>query len=440
MRQYWKYHFWEALLMLAVSCTALLAFSQGFYIPDRIADSVWLALLLCGVTLLYCYLGNYNRATMLCFSIVACIIAAGFFMWMRSYGVAIADGEESLSAVYIYWIAGPVISIVYFLLGRSRPGIAVLFVSGSLLFGVTAFLQFEVKTWWIAAFVLASIALYMLRQYRVKALGSSTVKPNFRSFFLMALVTALLAAAAACLVFFALIRPLEPPTMDIKLLTKYLSYETLERVGIAQQYPIPDELLRSKEQDGTQLNSDQEDEEPEEKQPEELSALPGEDMEAPESGSSSEALETLESVSYGKRLLPYIIAAVIVLLLLASVPFLRRWLRKRKLSSLCTGDGRRQILALYPWYLKKFGKIGFARAPSQTEMEYAAAYGERLQPYMEGAMDVGTLTGFYIRARYGAEDINKADCDSCAAIYGIFLKNYRALHGSFRYLLKYFVL
>ena len=115
MRRFWSYHGWEALLCLAASAALVLNFSQGFYIPDAVADSVPLALLVCGLTLLYAYLGSYNRAAMACFTLGFFVIAAGFFLWLRGKGVDIVDQEGSATAVYIYYIAAPLITLLAFL-------------------------------------------------------------------------------------------------------------------------------------------------------------------------------------------------------------------------------------------------------------------------------------------------------------------------------------
>lgn len=439
MKRFWSYHAWEALLCLAAAVTLVLNFSQGFYIPSSVADSIPTAVLVCALALLYAYLGSYNRVTMVCFSLGFVVIAGGFFLWMRQAGIDIVDQEGAATAVYIYVIAAPVIALLTFLLSRSRLGIAVLFLAGACLHAVNTFLGFEAKTWCTALFTAASVALFLLRNYRVAAMKSSTVDPNFKQYFILSAGVGVAGTVLALVLWVLVIRPLNPPVMDLELLTKYMSYDVLEMVGIARQYPIPDEWFeqaRQEEQLQAGREDERENEAPEEREPE------GTGLDAPE-GTEPDYSDTqqLDSVTYDRDMTG-LLAAVLILVLLAilSVPFVRRWLRKRRLERLTRGTPGEQVVGLYRFYLNKFARIGCPRLPAQTEREYTARYGEQLAPYTEGGVSLERMTELYLDARYGGLPIQEADCRAMAELYPVFLRNYRTLAGRFRYLTKYFVL
>ena len=441
MKSFWNYHGWEGLLCLLSSVPLVLSFSQGFYIPDRVADSVPIAALVCAATLLYCFLGSYDRVTILCFSLGFAAIAAVFFLWMRHAGIDIVDAEGSATAVYIYYIAAPLIAAITFLLSRSRLGIVALLLIGSCLHAVLVFLHFEIQAWYVALFVLGTVALFLLRQYRVNALRSSTVTPKFGRYFGVSAAVGLAGLLLALGFWAAVIRPLAPPVLDLKLLTKYMSYDILDMVGIAKQYPIPDDLFTDTRETEQDLSVNDQDTETEEGPPVEQDPLETDSGESlPDTGANDTPLP-LDSVSYDRDLTGWLAAVIIlIVLLLVSVPFVRKYLRRRRLSKLTRGEPREQVIGLYRFYLKKFSRIGCPRAPAQTEQEYAAQYETRLTPFLEGGLSLGHMTGLYLDARYGGLPVSEEDCAAFAEVYMIFLRNYRSLTGPIRYLIKFFVL
>lgn len=441
MKSFWKYHGLEGIFCLLAASALVINFAEGFYIPDWIRSGYHVTLLACAVTLLYCYLGSYNKLTMVLFSLGFLVIAALFFLYMRSAGIDIVDTEDSPTAVYIYYICAPLIAGFTFLLTRSRVGTAVLFLLGIGVNGCLAFLKFAVHPWASILFVAALLALFLLRQYRRNALKSSTIAPKFTRFFSVSALVSLASIGLALLCWAAIVRPLNPPTLDITLLTKYMSYEILDKVGIAQQYPIPDDLLEDQSSDEQQTAN----EEDEEEEDDDVTSQPpeenlGEDTD-PISGNSEDETDILNSVSYDKKMTWLLVLLIIlVVLLIVMIPVTRSRLRKRRLNKLMRGSPQEQIIGLYRFYLSKFRHVGCPRGKQQTELEYLEQHADKLNRYLANQMDVRELTQLYLQARYG--DIEPADgvCQQYAAFYPAFLRLYRKNSGRFRYLLKYFVL
>lgn len=443
MKQYIRYHGLEWLLCTLASAALLVYFAQGFYIPDKFADSVFLALAATGALLVLCYFGNYNRFTMV---ICSAVFALGFvlmFVFMRANGIDIVDEPESDTAVYIYVFAAVIIPLIVFLLSRSRVGSAALFLLGILLGAVIDYLGFDSKTWCAVAFAGAVVAMFLLRQYRRNALKGSTVSPSFGRFLLTAAITVAVAAALAGGLFVGVISPLNPPTAKLNLVTSYNRWDILERVGIAQAYKLPDDLLAELDEDKLQ-NSNEEGETPDDlltelEAPEENSRLEN-DREL-ELGNSSDNVKALTSVSYetNKTILVIIIAALLVLTIVLA-PILKRRLRARQFRCISQMEPRAQTMELYRFYLKSFGKLGFARSPVQTELEYVGAFSDRLAPYTQGAIGIEQLTDTYLEARYGGRETSDEARKSLYGLYPKLLENYRKLSGRLKYILKYFAL
>lgn len=448
IRQYLKYYSWEAGIVLFLSAATILTFSQGFYIPDSIADNVFLAFAVSAVVLAFCFAGNYNRRTMVIFTVIYLVILAVFLLVLRSRGTDIVDEEGSESAVYIYYISALVIPTLLFLLSRFRVGIVVLFLAGIYMYALMEFLKFETRVIYLLIYIIGSIVLFLLRQYRIMTMKNSTVNPEFGKFSGTTTATSLVALGLAVLLFIGIVRPLNPPSADMKLITRLMNYDVLEMLGVAQKYQLPDDWNQSDTENDEQQNTDQQ-EESEDPSMDETTAAAGDDLTMADAGASNEEdADSATGIAYRDRVI-HLLAFLIVLLVLAAVssPFVKRYLRKRKMEKLRNGPdgkqpapGRQQIINMYGWYMKLLSRLGFRRMNDATEREFADLFDERVSVYFPENMDLKALTELFIRARYGREEISPAECDACASIYPTLLSRYRELNGTFKYILKYFML
>lgn len=114
--------------------------------------------------------------------------------------------------------------------------------------------------------------------------------------------------------------------------------------------------------------------------------------------------------------------------------------RKKQMERLQMGDARQQVVDTYRFCLEKFAKLGFPRPDHYTELEYADSCYDRLSPYLRGSVDLDEMTDLFIDARYEGRRISEEDAERFAGIYPAMLRNYRRLHGSFRYALRFFFL
>ncbi len=441
IRQYLKYYSWEALLALILSTAAILTFAQGFYIPDNIADNVFLALAVSAAVLVFCFAGNYNRRTMILFTVIYLAVLLIILLALRSKGTAIVDEEGSESAVYIYYISGLIIPALVFLLSRFRGGIAVLFLAGTYMYALMDFLKFETRVFLLFVYIIGSIVLFLLRQYRIMTMKNSTLDPEFGKFSGTTTATSVLALGLALLLFVGIVRPLDPPAADMKLLTRLMNYDVLEMLGIAQKYQLPDEWNQSDTENEEQQNTNQQEQNNEPSQ-DETEAAQGQDLTMADAGASApEDEDSATGIAYRDHLIRILIALlVLAILAVASLPFVKKRMRKRKMESLRSGPGRQQVINMYGWYLKLLSRLGFKRLAEATEREFAELNEEKVSVYFPADMDLKTLTELFLRARYGQEEISAAECDACASVYPTLLRRYRELNGNFKYLLKYFML
>lgn len=453
MKEYLKGHIWEWLLCVLMSAALLTTFAQGFYIPDRVADSFPLAVLVSAVILFLLFLTGCNRAGIILFPV--CLVAAAVcgFLWMRVNSIDIVDQAGSETSVYIYCFAAIIIPVLTYLLSRGRIGVCVLFVLGACLFGVIDYLDYDIAVWCCACFVCCGPALFALRLYRARALKGSTYSPEFAKLFRTAILAGLVSLLLATGVYAAIIRPLSPPTASIHLVTKYMRWEILQKTGIADSYTIPDELLAAnyakQMTTSSQQNEQEQDENGEESDAsgEEENTDNQNETNGTESSLGDEtgggggeekeysAVSLLQSIL--KRL-PYII--ILICIVVAAVPLLKNYLWKRKIQQAKAMPAKERAIMLCRYYLVRFRRLGFGRSPWQTEREYAQSLGNTLGNYMEGTISLTELMEIYIKTRYGGQEPTGEEDTGLIEFYPIFRRNYRKKKGTVNYLLKYFKL
>lgn len=440
MKQYWKNYVWEYLMCVVAASMLLLNAAQGFYIPDKLADNILLAVAACAVLMLFFFVGGYNKVSMVLVPVITGVFVVLCVLILRSKGVDIVDEEGSDTAFYIYWFAFAVICIAVYLCSRFRLGIAVLFLAGCCVSAILQFLEYQVFTWAGMVFAGSCIVLFLLRQYRAQALNSSTAQPNFRRFFQSGFLVVLVAALLSCGVFFAVIRPLAPPTVELKFLERYLAFNIIEHTGISDNYQIEDDEQYTDEKDDTLDNTEEieEGETPisqDEDTPDESEKQENDDARQPP------GQVELSAVSYTVTPVLWVILwCILILLVLLLPPALRIWLRKHRMKRIAAMEPAAQIQSLYYFYLKKFRHLGWKKRSNETPLEFAARGGDALERYLSGTCGLDDLTNAFMEVRYGGGVPADSTCDACRAIYGVFLKNCKRQMGTVRYLSKFYVL
>lgn len=440
MKQYWKNYVWEYLMCVAAASMLLLNTAQGFYIPDRLADNILLAVAACAVLMLLFFVGGYNKVSMVLVPVFTGAAVVLLFFLLRAKGVDIVDEEGSETAFYIYWFAFAVVCIAVYLCARFRFGVVILFLTGCCVSGILQFLEYPVFAWAGMIFAGACIVLFLLRQYRVQAMNSSTAAPNFRRFFQSAFVLVLAAAIVSCGVFFAVIRPLDPPTVDLKFLERYLAFNIIEHTGISDHYQIQDEEQYTDETDDT-IDDTEEIEEGDTPLSQDKDTPYDDIQKEPDNTTQPPGQTQLSAVSYTVTpLLRIILWYVLILLVLILPPVLRIWLRKRRMRMFEAMEPAKQVQELYRFYIKKFRHIGWKKRSSETPLEFAGRSGGALERYLSGSCGIDRLTDAFMGTRYGGGVPTDAVCAECREVYGIFLKNCKKQMGKVRYLLKFYVL
>lgn len=438
MKRYWILALPDALLCAALTASAVPAVCSGFVLRDPFsASAVFIALCSLALQLLFALLARRKTAVRLGIGLGAAL-AVGIFVYLRLHGPLAGETAES---AFLFALIELIAALLVFLLGRSRAGIAALFLAGSWLCAGCRFLQFPAPAWCISVFLAAAAALFLLRVCEVGAARSELGGEVRAGHILQPLLLAAAALAAAVGLYFGVIAPLHPPARDLKLITELRSMELLQVLGVATTETMldpeqssdapPEETERSdKRGDDPSDAPDGQDDTLPDTQPE-----PGETLAETISSALREAAEAvrydgaLRSRLWLLLLLPAALAAAYAL----RFAHRRRW--RRRIRALPREEAVRRY---YGFFLSRLARAGLKRPPERTLREYAADCRVRLEPFEACGVPFAELTAVYERVVYGGGSAGEEELVRFERFFDGFYPALRRELGAVRYYLRAF--
>ena len=382
------------------------------------------------ITLLL-FLASYNKKTLL-ISIVVTVLAAAAAVLAVRFSDAFQSGETIDSNPLLFWIIVISTSCIVYWSSRTRAGLILLFLAGTLMSAAFALLEYPVSLWGYLTFFLCASILFLYRVYVISLLRTDTGKISFRAYFIQSLLVGCLVATLACGVYYGVIRPLSPPTNEIHLATKLMSLEVLEKIGVSSRTEIPGEDLQSEtlEEDTKTAQSEQNDANT---TPETQDRNEG----TQNTFAGNDAIQEAFAVIYEKSLnwLPYITAVVI--LLIAAPILLKLWGRRRWYRKLLKEPNEDGIIKLYGKMTRNIRKAGIRRPKDATLLEFAQNSEKRLEKFSVEEADFTSLTHIYMRIIYGYQPVSREEAALFHTFYGRFYKNLRREMGAFRYCMHF---
>jgi hypothetical protein len=337
--------------------------------------------------------------------------------------------NETENSLFLYLLLEIVGSLVTFFLCRSRLGTLVLLLVGTLLISGAAFLQFPTPAWCILVFSLSCGAMLLYRVYlwgtKQAVLGKIRVRRYVRQLLLLVLCCGVLAGG----IFYLVIRPLNPPTQELRLITQLQSMEILERLGVSSVKTVLDPTL-SADVPPEDTEYDKETAQQETQEQEEL-------LEAPETQPETEEAAA-EAVNYdlSKKSLLWLLLLIplgVILLFVGRVLYKRHW--HKWVQAL---PGEEAVVQYYQGFQKRLGKIGLGRTEFHTLREYAEEIAYQMEAFQVGEITFAQLTGVYEAVIYGGAVPTEEELEQFGAFYGQFYKNLRREVGTVKYYLQVF--
>lgn len=336
------------------------------------------------------------------------------------------------AGIFAAWFA------VLLLLCRTRAGCACLFLLGALLLAGAAFLQFPVPLWSLLLFLPCAAALFFYRVYAVSLARSPVARPRTGAWMRQTALFCLAGLLIAGGLYAGVVRPLSPPTRELKLITRLQSMQALQVLGVSTTKVVTDpELISNAEPDRLDF-SGQAGETPDDSLGGEAPDEPDESAGGEDSAVSSAERESYSAVRYWTRGGGWIWLAAAAAVLIAAAFALRVALKRRWRARVRALSHEAAAVNYYRYFAARLRRMGLKRARQQTLREYAGSHALQLEPFGLGEDSFATLTLLYERVRYGGGALSDAEYRKFEEFYDRFPRALRRELGRVKYALQLF--
>lgn len=426
MRNYVRLHAWDFILTVFIAIGMHLNTFSAFMIRESYTTNY---VLIAAVTVLVTavmYVIGYQKRNMIIGAVAWGVALIGWIIYLRANDLidTTEGADETIPAFWTILLFG---TALIYVLTRSRKVLFGAAPVGLLFCGAFKFLEYPVSVPGLIILVVAVILDILYLVYRDSLLTADYGNYTIRHFLVqsVAIVTVVMMLVTGA--FYGIVKPLDPPTRDLKLITKLMSFDILELLGVASTQEVKDPNPDDEEKD---------DDEPPEEQEEEQEDQEDESNE----NDPQQSDETISANTISLKKKDYTAYWVTALILLAlATPFVIKYVlrarRKRRLSGL---DASNQAAFVYDFFLKRLKKLGVGKADSQTILEYAEQQSGILEKFTaEDGTTFEEITDIYNHHLYSKVPVTPEEAGKFLAMYNSFYKNAKAFTGTWRYIRKF---
>lgn len=425
MIAYLKNSIWDMVICIIISAAMCTAVFNAFHATDSVAGTL-VPTVLPVIILVVLFTIWLSGKRSFIIGLVIMVVCAALFIVITSGRGAFSDQAGN---PYLQYILQFIITLLVFLLSRTRAGTAIMLAAGVIVLCTLEMIYGYNQIWCLIIFIGGCGVMLIYRYYIGNVIRTNTVSTAPGRSALYGAILCIMILILSTGVFFGIVRPLDPPKQDITLFTRFMSMDVLERIGVVGTIEEPDKL-----QDTDQNNDEKETREPGQAEEENEAENNEEEM------SEDQMIGNAPSYAVKHTIHDYGILLIIILIIIviAAAIFLKRLFRKRRSEEIRKLEPNGQISAMYKFYLKSFEKLGVGRLKDETPYEYA----ERIKPVLEsfkvGETDFSELTETYVTCAYGTEPIREKDVSKYWKYYDNFYKNIRKFTGGWKYLWMFF--
>jgi hypothetical protein len=437
---YMKDRLWEIIFCSVMTGALALCMFQGFNLDEyAISDGLLPTVLLAGVLTVVLAMCGYNRRSIVAGALGLAGVAGLFLLYLNAREIDIVDELDSPTVIYIYPIVLFLTGVIVWLLGRTRPGTAVLFIAGTWIIIGLEYLEFEQKLPAFVLFLVCCAGQYVQLNYRCNARKSVQYTPAFLKNGAETTVMSAAAVGMAALLVLFLIIPLNLPVKDLTLLTRHIAIERLQVAGIVDTYPQEDPNQTTNETNNDNPEKTAEDENSDTNSTEN----PQIQQEENNNGGTNDSAGNGEdreagAIRYNSEILWWLVIPLLVLLIIAAIILLKLLQRRRWYRRVLEQGERDQVETLYVELLRRFGVLGVRRRPEDSPLAFVKKNRRRLNGFFRNHVSLEELTSIYMKVRYGGFEPGERECRKFRTVYENFYKNCRGMTGNVRYL-RYFL-
>lgn len=428
MQHYLKYRGAEYVLCVCAAASLVATICAGFVLEDSLSANAGAIFLLAAVLQALLLLFAYRKLTVGIGIAVGVVLAVAAVVYIQTRHPMTNETENSL---FLFLLIGVLTSLLVFLLGRSRAGVIALFLAGNLVIAGAHFLQFPAPLWGALLFPLACGFLLLYRVYMVMLGRAVLGKIRLGRYLRQTVLVVLCAAVFAGGLFWGVIRPLHPPTQELKLITTLKSMQIMERLGVSSVKMVFDPQLSSTqdperpEQDNAQAQQDP----TEGTQPSEIQAP----QSLPEMANAEAAPINYDLSGPNYLWLLLLIPLAVIGAFVGRLLYKRHW--REQVQKLSRQDA---VVNYYRFFLRRLKKIGLGKPAFHTLREYADGSAHKLEAFQAGEVSFAMLTQVYEKAVYGGGEVTDEEYQAFFQFYQQFYPNLRRALGWGKYYLQVF--
>lgn len=437
MRNYLKQRTADCLLCICLSASMVSAVCSGFVLEDPWSRNVAAVFALCAVLQFLLLLIARRRLSIGIGIAVGAIAAIGAAVYLRTYQ---PFTEESSNSAFIFLLISVIACILIFLLSRTRAGIVVLFLLGNFIQAGSHFLQFPAPLWSLLLFLLSVSVLFFHRTYIVSASHADLGKIHLVKYLGQILPLCLAALLIAGGLYAGVVRPLNPPTQELKLITVLKSMDPLKVLGVSSVETVLDPDMSSEQPPEEDDFAGDEGEDPSDdlgKETPPPNESP-EDSDKQQQNTDSERQQFWTAIRYDDGVRSYLWLLLLIPLLIVAAFVLRLLLRKRWRKKVRALSHEEAVVNYYQFFLKRLERLGLKRAKQHTLEEYVSHTQVQLEPFGEGHSTFGDLTAIYEKVLYGRCPVSDEEYGQFEAFYDSFYRCLRKEAGVVKYYLTVF--
>lgn len=423
-KTYFKNGIWDILLCTCMGTAIATSVFGGFLIGEEQADAYVRTFVLVLVLEVLLFAAGYSKKTILrgLLLFLAGIVVFFVYAFARSGTSVFADDASN---PFLYYILLFLSALGIFLISRKGAGAFILYAAGSILIGFIEYLYSTNRIACLLVYLIAGLAMILYRNYTDNVRQTKTRRFARGGIIVVSLCVCLLSAAIGAGAYYGIAARLDPPAVVIKIFTKHMSLEEIEQAGITD-YETEQVYVA-------------------------YSGTPQEEEETPEDSNQENVQQAQTQTRYEEqddesvRVIRYPLAVplwvLLVILVAAAVfvlYFLRWFLRRRWYKKLREKDAGQQVLCLYHFFLRDFGRMDIGKSIQETPSEYVRRAQPQLKFFKSEETDFEELTQIYICAGYGSELPDAAQLSKFHSFYAGFYAQCRRYIGNVRYLFKLF--
>ena len=259
MRNYARLHAWDFILTVLIAIGMHLNTFSAFMIRESYTTNY---VLIAAVTILVTavmYVIGYQKRNMIIGAVGWGAALIGWIIYLRANDlIDMTEGaDETIPAFWTILLFG---TALIYVLTRSRKVLFGAAPVGLLFCGAFKFLEYPVSVPGLIILVVAVILDILYLVYRDSLLTADYGNYTIRHFLVqsVALVTVVMMLVSGA--FYGIVKPLDPPTRDLKLITKLMSFDILELLGVASTQEVKDPNPDDEEKDDDEPPEEQEQE------------------------------------------------------------------------------------------------------------------------------------------------------------------------------------